>query len=218
MVGLKGQEAALGHDRPIGARQGAGKHRPCWLEKREIEARDLGYTTQPHVVVDRDGQEVTLRPTQLVLATGMSAKANPPSSNSAHDICAALWENNVNVTMVQRSSTHILRSATLVDVGMAGPCSEAAGRGGMTHQQGRHDLCQPALSHPARIPERALCPVEGTRRRFPCRSEKGGFLAGLGATTTRACAGNTCGGGRGVTSTWGKPAGHQRQDQADQSP
>ena len=31
------------------------------------------------VVVDRDGAEVTLKPKQLVLATGMSAKANMPS-------------------------------------------------------------------------------------------------------------------------------------------
>ena len=28
------------------------------------------------------------------------------SNNSAHDICAALWEHGADVTMVQRSSTH----------------------------------------------------------------------------------------------------------------
>ena len=32
------------------------------------------------------------------------------SNNSAHDICAALYEAGVDVTMVQRSSTHIVRS------------------------------------------------------------------------------------------------------------
>ncbi len=32
------------------------------------------------------------------------------SNNSAHDICAALWEAGADVTMVQRSSTHIVRS------------------------------------------------------------------------------------------------------------
>ena len=30
------------------------------------------------------------------------------SNNSAHDICKALYENGVDVTMVQRSSTHIV--------------------------------------------------------------------------------------------------------------
>eukprot|EP00250_Pteridium_aquilinum_P014525 c22041_g1_i1 orf=26-1807(+) len=37
------------------------------------------------------------------------------SNNSAHDICADLWENGAaDVTMVQRSSTHILRSETMM--------------------------------------------------------------------------------------------------------
>ncbi len=117
------------------------------------------------VVVDRDGVEVTLRPRELVLATGMSAKANVPvfkgmerfqgdqhhsskhpgpdayrgkkavvigSNNSAHDICAALWENDVDVTMVQRTSTHIVKSDTLMDVGLKGLYSEEAVKGGMT--------------------------------------------------------------------------------------
>ena len=29
------------------------------------------------------------------------------SNNSAHDICAALWEQDADVTMIQRSSTHV---------------------------------------------------------------------------------------------------------------
>ena len=32
------------------------------------------------------------------------------SNNSAFDICGALWENDADVTMVQRSSTHIVRT------------------------------------------------------------------------------------------------------------
>ena len=35
------------------------------------------------------------------------------SNNSAHDICADLWENDADVTMVQRSSTLVARSETL---------------------------------------------------------------------------------------------------------
>ncbi|MBN9052341.1 MAG: NAD(P)/FAD-dependent oxidoreductase, partial [Rhizobiales bacterium] len=103
------------------------------------------------IVVDRDGEEVVLRPKQLVFATGMSGKANIPdfkgrerfagdqhhssqhpgpdgykgkkvvvigSNNSAHDICAALYEAGVDVTMIQRSTTHIVKSDTLMDIGL----------------------------------------------------------------------------------------------------
>ena len=272
MVELKGHEEPMGFGRPLGARHGSDKHHPTWLEERQAEARELGYTRQPYVliigggqggialaarlrqlsvptivvekhdrpgdswrtrykslclhdpvwydhlpylpfppnwpvfapkdkigdwlemyarimelnywtrttckhasydevarewtvVVDRDGAEVTLKPKQLVLATGMSAKANMPdypgmerfrgdqhhsskhpgpdaykgkravvigSNNSAHDICAALWENDADVTMVQRSSTHVVRSDTLMEVTMAGLYSEQAARDGMT--------------------------------------------------------------------------------------
>jgi putative flavoprotein involved in K+ transport len=117
------------------------------------------------VVVEQDGKELTLRPKQLVFATGMSAKPSTPkfkgmenfkgdqhhsskhpgpdackgkrvvvigSNNSAHDICAALWESDVDVTMVQRSSTHIVRSNTLMDIGLGDLYSERAVRSGVT--------------------------------------------------------------------------------------
>ena len=35
------------------------------------------------------------------------------SNNSAHDICADLWEHGADVTMIQRSSTLVARSETL---------------------------------------------------------------------------------------------------------
>ncbi len=272
MVELKGYEEPLGVDRPLGAKHGSDKHGTTWLEEREAEARDLGYSKQPEVliigggqggialgarlrqlgvptiivekntrpgdswrnrykslclhdpvwydhlpylpfppnwpifapkdkigdwlemytkvmelnywtkttckhasfdeaarewtvVVDRDGAEVTLKPKQLVLATGMSAKANMPkyqgmerfkgeqhhssrhpgpdaykgkrvvvigSNNSAHDISAALWENDADVTMVQRSSTMIVKSDTLMEIGMGDLYSERALRSGIT--------------------------------------------------------------------------------------
>ena len=120
------------------------------------------------LTVDRDGEEVVLKPKQLVLATGMSGKPRMPdfpgmerfkgdqhhsskhpgpdaykgkkavivgSNNSAHDIAAALWEAGADVTMVQRSSTHIVRSDTLMDLGMGPLYSEQATANGMTTQK-----------------------------------------------------------------------------------
>ncbi|RGP38935.1 flavin-containing monooxygenase [Pseudotabrizicola alkalilacus] len=120
------------------------------------------------VVVDRNGEEVTLHPKQLVLATGMSGKANVPvipgqdvfrgeqqhssqhpgpdaykgkkvvvigANNSAHDICAALWEQGADVTMVQRSSTHIVKSDSLMEVCLSGLYSEQAVANGITHDK-----------------------------------------------------------------------------------
>ena len=111
------------------------------------------------VKVVRNGKPITLRPKQLVLATGMSSVANLPkfpgmekfrgeqhhsskhpgpdayagrncvvigSNNSAHDICAALWEAGAVVTMVQRSSTHVARSDTLLELDLGPVYSEQA--------------------------------------------------------------------------------------------
>ena len=137
--------------------------------KSSVEHAEYDETAkQWKVVVDRDGEKVTLAPKQLVFATGMSAKANIPdfpgmdtfngdqhhsskhpgpdayrgkkavvigSNNSAHDICAALWENDVDVTMVQRSSTHIVRSEPLMEIGLGDLYSERAVEAGMTTQK-----------------------------------------------------------------------------------
>ena len=272
---LKGHEERKGPERPMGAEHGANKGRETWLERREREARELGYETQPYVLVigggqggiglgarlrqldipaiivdrharpgdawrsrykslclhdpvwydhlpyikfpdnwpvfspkdkigdwlesytrvmelnywtstsatsarwdedaqewvvelERDGEPVTLRPKQLVLATGMSGKPNVPaipgqdvfrgeqqhssehpgpdglegkrvvvigSNNSAHDICAALWEHGVDVTMVQRSSTHIVRSDSLMEIGLGALYSEEAVAAGVTTEK-----------------------------------------------------------------------------------
>ncbi|MBE1493520.1 putative flavoprotein involved in K+ transport [Amycolatopsis lexingtonensis] len=120
------------------------------------------------VVLDRDGEEVVLKPKQLVLATGMSGKPNIPvlpgqdrfrgeqhhssrhpgpdayrgkkavvigSNNSAFDICGALWEAGADVTMVQRSSTHIVKSDSLMDLALGDLYSERALAAGMTTQK-----------------------------------------------------------------------------------
>src|SRR4029077_16704183 len=54
------------------------------------------------------------------------------SNNSAHDICAALWEAGADVTMVQRTPTHIVRSDTLMELSLGPLYSEQAVAGGIT--------------------------------------------------------------------------------------
>jgi putative flavoprotein involved in K+ transport len=160
------------------------------------------------VVVDRDGEEVVLKPKQLVMATGMSGKANVPnfpgmdkfkgdqhhssqhpgpdayrgkkavvigSNNSAHDICAALWENDVDVTMVQRSSTHIVRSDTLMEVGLGALYSEEAVAAGVTTEKA--DLIFASLPyrilHEFQIP--AYAEMKERDAEFYAGLEKAGF-------------------------------------------
>jgi putative flavoprotein involved in K+ transport len=57
------------------------------------------------------------------------------SNNSAHDICAALWEHGADVTMVQRSPTHVVRSDTLMEIALADLYSEEAVAAGMTTEK-----------------------------------------------------------------------------------
>ena len=272
---LRGHEEPKGPGRPKGAEHGASRGRTTWLEKREHEAQELGFTEQPYVLivgggqagiglaarlrqlgvptividkrarpgdqwrsrykslclhdpvwydhmpylkfpenwpvfspkdkiadwlesytkimelnywgnteaksasyneatrewtvnVERDGQAMVLRPQQLVLATGMSGRPNVPSfpgmevfrgdqhhssahpgpdaykgkqcvvvgsNNSAFDICGALWEVGADVTMVQRSSTHIARSGSLMEIGLGALYSEEAVAGGITTEK-----------------------------------------------------------------------------------
>jgi putative flavoprotein involved in K+ transport len=312
---LKGHEEPARDRRPMGAEHGVNRERSTWLERREQEAAELGYTTQPEVLivgggqagialgarlrqldvptiivdkrgrpgdqwrsrykslclhdpvwydhlpyikfpenwpvfspkdkiadwlesytrvmelnywtnteakqatydeaagewrvtVERDGQAHVLRPKQLVLATGMSGKPNVPelagtdvfrgdqhhssqhpgpdpykgkrcvvigSNNSAFDICGALWEVDADVTMVQRSSTHIVRSDTLMDIGLGALYSEEAVAAGMTTEKADMTFA----SIPYRILHELQIPLyEQMRERdadFYERLEKAGF-------------------------------------------
>ena len=320
MFELKGHEEPLSERRPKGAEHGANPDRQTWLERRQQEAEQLGYTTQPDtviigggqggialgarlrqlgvptiiiernprpgdswrnrykslclhdpvwydhlpyidfpknwpvfapkdkigdwlemyarvmelnywgsteckkatyqpetkewvVVVERDGVEITLHPKQLVLATGMSGKPNIPTfegmdafrgdqhhsskhpgpdayrgkkavvigaNNSAHDICAALWEGGADVTMVQRSSTHIVKSDSLMKVALGGLYSEEALAAGMTTQKA--DLTFASL--PYRIMHEFQIPVyDEIRKRdadFYSRLGAAGFMLDYG--------------------------------------
>ncbi|GLK96743.1 FAD-dependent oxidoreductase [Achromobacter xylosoxidans] len=320
MSELKGHEEPSGLRRPKGAEHGSSRTRKTWLEKREQEAAELGYETQPYVLIIgggqggialgarlrqldvptiiiekneragdswrkrykslclhdpvwydhlpyipfpenwpifapkdkigdwlemytkimelnywtstvcqsaryveqkqewevtvlREGKPVVLRPKQLVLATGMSGKPNIPAfpgqdefqgeqqhssrhpgpdayrgknvvvigaNNSAHDICAALWEAGANVTMVQRSSTHIVRSDTLMDIGLGGLYSEQALANGMTTRKA--DLTFASL--PYKIMAQFQIPLYDQMRErdaeFYAKLEKAGFMLDWG--------------------------------------
>ena len=165
------------------------------------------------VVVDRNGEEVTLRPKQLVFALGVSGYPNVPkipgaetfegdqhhsskhpgpekyagkkavvlgSNNSAHDICAALWEHGADVTMIQRSSTHIAPSNSLMELALGGLYSEEALKNGIDHHKA--DLI--FASVPYKIMHTFHIPVyEEMKKRdadLYSRLEKAGFLLDFG--------------------------------------
>ena len=103
------------------------------------------------------------------------------SNNSAHDICAALWEEDVDTTMVQRSSTHIAPSEALMELALGGLYSEQAVKNGMDH----HTADLIFASVPYRIMHSLHIPVyEEMKRReadLYARLEKAGFLLDFGA-------------------------------------
>ncbi|MDX1889806.1 NAD(P)/FAD-dependent oxidoreductase [Mycolicibacterium sp. 050158] len=141
---------------------------PYWSRTSCLSATFDEDAKQWTVEIDRDGERLTLHPTQLVLATGMSGKPSVPtlpgqdvfrgdqhhssahpgpdgyvgkravvigSNNSAHDICKALVENGVDTTMVQRSSTHVVKSDSLMEIGLGDLYSERAVAAGMTTEK-----------------------------------------------------------------------------------
>jgi putative flavoprotein involved in K+ transport len=320
MTELKGFEEAHGETRPKGVEHGPHRGRKTWKENREEEARTLGYTQQPYVIivgggqagiilgarlrklgvpaiiieknprpgdswrnrykslclhdpvwydhlphmpfpddwpvfapkdkigdwlemytkvmelnywgsttckkatfnevrqeweitVDREGREVTLRPKELVIALGVSGYPNVPkvpgaesfegdqfhsskfpgaenyrgkkavvlgSNNSAHDICAALWEEGVDTTMIQRSSTHIAPSESLMELALGGLYSEAAVKNGIDHHKA--DLI--FASVPYKIMHTFHIPVYEEMKKRDAdlygRLEKAGFLLDFG--------------------------------------
>jgi putative flavoprotein involved in K+ transport len=98
------------------------------------------------------------------------------SNNSAHDICAALWEQGADVTMVQRTSTHVVKSDTLMEL-EAGPLySEAAVAKGI--DVNKADLLYAAT--PYRVMARNLVEVYKVIRQhdadFYERLKKSGFM------------------------------------------
>jgi putative flavoprotein involved in K+ transport len=165
------------------------------------------------VQVEREGREITLRPKQLVLATGMSGKPNVPNfkgmdvfkgeqhhsskhpgpdsyrgkkvvvigaNNSAHDICAALWEAGVDVTMVQRSSTHIVKSDSLMELALGDLYSERAVASGMTTAKADLTFASIpyAILHHFQIP--VFNAIRERDAEYYGRLEKSGFMLDFG--------------------------------------
>ena len=193
-----------------------------WLEMytKVMELNYWGSTVCEHAAYDeakqewtvnvvREGKPITLRPKQLVLATGMSAVPNMPkfpgmekfkgeqhhssrhpgpdayvgkkcvvigSNNSAHDICAALWEVGADVTMIQRSSSHVTRSDTLMELDLAPNYSEQAVAKGIDVD--RADLIVASVPYKLKPLEHIPLYQEIARRDadFYARLEKVGFM------------------------------------------
>ncbi|WP_208300521.1 NAD(P)/FAD-dependent oxidoreductase [Mycobacterium sp. DL592] len=187
---------------------------PYWSKTTCLSATFDEAAKRWNVDVDRDGERLTLHPTHLVLATGMSGKPSVPtlpgqdvfrgdqhhssahpgpdayvgkkavvigSNNSAHDICKALYENGVDVTMVQRSSTHIVKSDSLMEIGLGDLYSERALAAGMTTEKA--DLTFASL--PYRIMHEFQIPLYDRMRErdkeFYDRLEAAGFELDWGA-------------------------------------
>ncbi|WP_139984197.1 flavin-containing monooxygenase [Nocardioides litoris] len=141
---------------------------PYWSSTVATSASYSEESGEWTVEVEREGKPLTIRPQQLVLATGMSGKPHLPdlpgqdvfrgdqhhssahpgpdayagkravvigSNNSSFDICGALWEHGADVTMVQRSSTHIVKSDSLMEIGLGDLYSERALAAGMTTEK-----------------------------------------------------------------------------------
>ncbi|WP_137824809.1 NAD(P)/FAD-dependent oxidoreductase [Brevibacterium sp. 2SA] len=181
---------------------------PYWSSTTATSASFDESTGQWTVTVERDGRTITLNPTHLVMATGMSGKPNIPSfpgsdvfrgeqqhssqhpgpdayadkkvvvigsNNSAFDICGALYENGAEVTMVQRSSTHIVKSDSLMEIGLGDLYSETAVANGVTTEKA--DLIFASL--PYRIMHEFQIPLYAQMRErdadFYRRMEDAGF-------------------------------------------
>jgi putative flavoprotein involved in K+ transport len=102
------------------------------------------------------------------------------SNNSAFDICADLYEHGADVTMVQRSSTHIVRSEPLMRHALGGLYSEEALKAGVTTDKA--DLIFASIPyrimHTFQIPVYEAIAKEDAE--FYARLEKAGFMLDWG--------------------------------------
>ena len=102
------------------------------------------------------------------------------SNNSAHDICAALWEHGADVTMVQRSSTHIAPSDSLMELALGGLYSDSAVKAGVTTNMA--DLIFASIPYKIMAPMQVPVYDEMKKRDADlyARLEKAGFMLDFG--------------------------------------
>ena len=102
------------------------------------------------------------------------------SNNSAHDICADLWEHGADVTMIQRSSTHVSVSSTLMEVTLGPLYSEQAVAAGVDHDKA--DLIFASIPYKLLGPMQVPVYAEMRKRDADlyARLEKAGFLLDWG--------------------------------------
>ncbi len=102
------------------------------------------------------------------------------SNNSAHDICAALWEHGADVTMVQRSSTHIAPSDSLMELALGGLYSEQAVANGVHTDMA--DLIFASIPYKIMAPLQVPVYDEMKKRDADlyARLEKAGFMLDFG--------------------------------------
>ena len=97
---LKGHEQAGPGRRPKGVEHGADPERETWLESREREAAELGYETQPYVVIIGGGQG------GIALGARLRQLGCPRSSSSATHAPAT---RGGTVTSRSASTTRLVR-------------------------------------------------------------------------------------------------------------
>ncbi|HKY89629.1 MAG TPA: NAD(P)/FAD-dependent oxidoreductase [Nevskiaceae bacterium] len=106
------------------------------------------------------------------------------SNNSAHDIAADLWEHGADVTMIQRSSTLVARSDSLMEMALGALYSEEAVKGGITTDKA--DLIFASVPYrllgPMQVPVYAAMAERDAA--FYDRLRRAGFLLDMGEDGT----------------------------------
>ena len=136
------------------------------------------------------------------------------SNNSAHDIAAALWEHDADVTMLQRSSTHIVKSDSLMEEVLGPLYSEEAVAGGLTHEKA--DLLFASIPYKV-LPDFQRPAFEAIKQRdaaFYQKLEDAGFMLDFGDDESGLFL-NICAVAR-VTTSMGPGSGRQWRYQAAQ--
>jgi putative flavoprotein involved in K+ transport len=106
------------------------------------------------------------------------------SNNSAHDICADLWEHGAQVTMVQRSSTLVARADTLFRFITGKLFSEEAIAAGITTEQADYIAASRPYATVAELHRGLYRDIRAHDAAFYERLEKAGFLLDFGEDDT----------------------------------